>query len=101
MIAKRNRKVMVLALSLVTLSLSVPARAGGFLRGTNDAWGSRYNTRAERHPERRRPPRHGVDPIARLHHWNEIAINASGLDHTPVTSGEHRVFGEQYGPTRA
>src|SRR5256885_5901268 len=39
-----------------------------------------------------------VDPIRR---WNQIAIDASGLDHTPVAPGEHRVFGEQLGPGRA
>ena len=33
--------------------------------------------------------------------WNEIAIDASGLDHTPVTRGEKRVFGEQLGPARS
>ena len=33
--------------------------------------------------------------------WNEIAINASGLDHTPVQIGENRVFGEQLGPCRS
>ncbi len=33
--------------------------------------------------------------------WNEIAINASGLDHTPVLPGEPRVFGEQLGPGRS
>src|SRR5262249_50398765 len=44
-------------------------------------------------------PRHHPDnAVAR---WNEIAINATGLDHTPVAPGEHRVFGEQFGPTRA
>ncbi len=36
-----------------------------------------------------------------VHHWNGVAIDASGLDHTPVTPGEDRVFGEQLGPTRA
>ncbi|HVN84421.1 MAG TPA: chloroperoxidase [Candidatus Binatia bacterium] len=36
-----------------------------------------------------------------VHHWNQIAIDASGLDHTPVKAGENRVFGEQFGPTRA
>src|SRR5262249_23608702 len=36
-----------------------------------------------------------------VHPWNEIAINATGLDHTPVAPGENRVFGEQLGPTRA
>ena len=32
-----------------------------------------------------------------VRHWNAIAIDASGLDHTPVTPGETRVFGEQSG----
>jgi hypothetical protein len=36
-----------------------------------------------------------------LHRWNQIAINASGLDHTPVAPNENRVFGEQLGPGRA
>src|SRR5437870_2488151 len=36
-----------------------------------------------------------------LHRWNEIAINASGLDHTPVPPGDPRHFGEQLGPARA
>src|SRR5262249_31512050 len=33
--------------------------------------------------------------------WNQISIDASGLDHTPVAPGENRVFGEQLGPCRA
>jgi hypothetical protein len=36
-----------------------------------------------------------------LHRWNQISIDASGLDHTPVAPGENRVFGEQIGPARA
>ncbi|MDQ2918417.1 MAG: vanadium-dependent haloperoxidase [Verrucomicrobiota bacterium] len=36
-----------------------------------------------------------------LHRWNQIAINASGLDHTPVAAGEIRTFGEQLGPGRS
>src|SRR6266498_510684 len=43
-------------------------------------------------------PAQGLDS---LHRWNVIAINASGLDHTPTASGENRVFGEQLGPGRA
>jgi hypothetical protein len=38
---------------------------------------------------------------AMVHHWNHMCIDASGLDHTPVRPGETRVFGEQFGPTRA
>ncbi len=33
--------------------------------------------------------------------WNTIAIDASGLDHTPVAPGENRTFGEQLGPERS
>ena len=32
--------------------------------------------------------------------WNEIALNANALDHTPVTPGENREFAEQLGPNR-
>src|SRR5205814_1461103 len=38
------------------------------------------------------------DPV---HRWNQIAIDATGLDHTPVGPSEHRTFGEQLGPGRA
>ncbi len=34
-------------------------------------------------------------------HWNKVAIDASGLDHTPLAPGELRVFGEQMGPVRS
>lgn len=33
--------------------------------------------------------------------WNRLAIDASGLDHTPLREGENRTFGEQLGPGRA
>ncbi|HTU68323.1 MAG TPA: hypothetical protein VMF52_20440 [Steroidobacteraceae bacterium] len=36
-----------------------------------------------------------------LRYWNQIAIDASGLDHTAVQPGENRVFGEQLGPGRS
>ncbi len=38
------------------------------------------------------------DPVLR---WNEIALDASRLDHTAVRPGEQRTFGEQLGPTGA
>jgi len=43
-------------------------------------------------------PKNALDSI---HRWNQIAIDASGLDHTPVAPGELRTFGEQLGPGRA
>ena len=33
--------------------------------------------------------------------WNRLAIDASGLDHTPVAPGESRTFGHHLGPGKA
>jgi hypothetical protein len=48
-----------------------------------------------------RNPPPGSDLRSWVIHWNEVAINASGVDHTPVAPGENRVFGEQVGPGRS
>jgi hypothetical protein len=74
----------------------------GFGGGLRDALGPRFEgAPAARHAPRQRPGRRGADTLARLRHWNEVAIDASGLDHTPVAAGETRVFGEQLGPGRS
>lgn len=46
-------------------------------------------------------PLHRTDALGYLLRWNRIAIDASGLDHTPPAPGENRVYGEQFGPCRA
>ena len=61
-----------------------------------DLLGPRFNATKPAPPLPNPPAR--ADSI---HRWNEIAINASGLDHTPVPPGDPRVFGEQLGPGRA
>ena len=85
-----------LSLLLAGLVLSVLTFAFGTNHGFNDVFGPLF------HPAPGIPhpggPRRGLDS---LHRWNVIAINASGLDHTPVAPGENRVFGEQLGPGRA
>jgi len=47
------------------------------------------------------PPRRSSSTADTLRYWNQVAIDASGLDHTPVATGETRVFGEQLGPGRS
>jgi hypothetical protein len=47
-----------------------------------------------------RHPLPGANLRSWVVHWNELAINASALDHTPVPQGESRAFGEQVGPAR-
>jgi hypothetical protein len=83
-------------LLLFGLVLSVLTFAFGTNNSFNDVFGPLF------HPAAYVPPLTGPRPgLDSLHRWNVIAINASGLDHTPVAPGENRVFGEQFGPGRA
>src|SRR5258708_12505961 len=87
------RKVSSLLLGLV---LSVVSFAAVLDNGFNAAFGPLF------HPAPNVPrlvgPRQGLDS---LHRWNVVAINATGLDHTPVAPGENPVFGEHLGPGRS
>ena len=49
----------------------------------------------------RQPPRVPSNTFDRLFMWSEVALDTTAIDHTPLNPGEIRVFGEQYGPTRA
>src|SRR6266403_6374611 len=87
------KKVSILLPGLV---LSVLTFASGTNNGFNDAFGPLFQPAPNVPPLV--GPRQGLDS---LHRWNVIAINARGLDHTPVAPGENRVFGEQLGPGRS
>jgi len=39
--------------------------------------------------------------LERLHHWNHVAIDSAGLDHSPVGVGAPHTFGHQLGPGRS
>ena len=47
------------------------------------------------------PPRAPSSTFDRLFMWNEIALDTTAIDHTPVLPGENRTFGEQFGPHRS
>src|SRR5437870_5178699 len=98
---KRRRRLLLPTAFMFLLIVSALARARGLSHGVDDAWGPLYSAPAESRPPSRHPPEHGAGPARGVRHWNEIAINASGLDHTPVAAGENRVFGEQFGPGRS
>lgn len=66
--------------------------------GLREAFGPAFQAVPHQRPPSRHGPREDLDSIRS---WNEIAIDASGLDHTPVGPGESRVFGEQLGPCRS
>src|SRR5213593_2318491 len=81
---------------LLALVLSVLSFAAVLDNGFNAAFGPLFQ------PAPHVPPLVGpAQGLDSLHRWNVIAINASGLDHTPVAPGENRVFGEQLGPGRS
>ena len=98
---KATRTLIASALIPVLVSLALSAWAQGFPGGHPEALGPYFGAapRLGQAPSREPSP-HGA-ATRRLRHWNEVVINASGRDHTPVAPGEQRVFGEQYGPTRA
>src|SRR5213596_4210645 len=84
------------SLLLAGLLLSVLTFAFGTNHGFNEVFGPLF------HPAPNVPPLAGPSQgLDSLHRWNVIAINATGLDHTPVAPGENRVFGEQLGPARS
>ena len=80
----------------LALTVSLPALAGDEPRSFEEALGSRFEGAHSEHVHRH--PKPAAKDVVRR--WNRIAIDASGLDHTPVAPGEDRVFGEQLGPGR-
>jgi hypothetical protein len=94
---------MVIA-SLAVLAISpIPmARAEGFRDGIDEAFGKRFEPAPELEgAQRRSAPRRGSGAKDVLLRWNQIAIDASGLDHTQPGPDDTHVFGQQLGPGRS
>src|SRR3954451_24447781 len=92
----------VLPLGLVgALGAAFAAAPQTVYRAASDFWGSRYSLSQAAPAPSTTSPVKDSSASTRIRHWNEMAVNASGLDHTPVAPGENRVFGEQIGPVRA
>ena len=83
---------------LLSLAFALSTFADTPSDGHRAALGPRYEAAPALSESARPAPRRGLESVRR---WNQIAIDASGLDHTPVAGGENRVFGEQLGPGRA
>ncbi len=85
--------------ALLSLAMTVPsAFANSTPRSPHEFFGPRFTAPPHPHPVPRPPVAAANRGVLR---WNQIAIDASGLDHTPVAIGETRVYGEQLGPCRA
>jgi len=96
--AIRIRRPTFAGLVIFVLGFTAIDAVWGASTDFNRAWGSRYRGHSPAALARRHRGDDAVDWIKR---WNEIAINAAGLDHTPVEPGDARVFGEQLGPGRS
>ena len=91
--------LLVVAFILGAAFAAAPQRV---YRAASDFWGPKYQAQAAAVPNKAPlPPGKDKDPALRIRHWNELALNATGLDHTPVAPGENRVFGEEIGPVRS
>ncbi|HEU0038129.1 MAG TPA: vanadium-dependent haloperoxidase [Verrucomicrobiae bacterium] len=84
--------------SITFLSLAITTFTAGAADTFRENFGPQYSPAQPLAVIPRHGPRNGIGTVRR---WNEIAINASGLDHTPPAPGEQRVYGEQLGPCRA
>jgi hypothetical protein len=80
---------------IAVLSLALSAVAGTAAADSHAAWGPNFVAG----PGLQRGPR--APATSALRRWHAIALDATGLDHTPVPLGDPRVFGEQLGPGRA
>ncbi|MCC6744793.1 MAG: vanadium-dependent haloperoxidase [Acidobacteria bacterium] len=95
--SKHRTWLTALALAIAVSMTLVPASAQNKYRTTEEIWGSKYGYTSYKFHVRADK----ASGLAGLRRWNQISIDASGLDHTPVAPGENRVFGEQLGPCRA
>jgi PAP2 superfamily len=84
--------------SILFLSMSIATLANPRSESHHEALGPLFNAAPQVTRVAKHGPKAGLDAVRR---WNEIALDATGLDHTPVAPGEHRVFGEQFGPCRS
>ncbi|HEY2574570.1 MAG TPA: phosphatase PAP2 family protein [Verrucomicrobiaceae bacterium] len=87
------KKTWPLVLAVIGASLNLMGEPPDPFGGT---LGPHY--KPQDHFKSKHGPRKGLDAV-RL--WNQIAIDAAGLDHTPVAPGDPRKFGENLGPGRS
>jgi hypothetical protein len=95
---RRLRKLQLVFLALILMRSSAAYSADS---GHANFWGPKYRARPQTDAGPKHPDHQANAPVGWVRHWNEMAINASGLDHTPVAPGESRIFGEQFGPARS
>lgn len=94
-----RRALLLGAAALAGWNLAPDVWAQGFRGGTQEAFGSRFAPEARQGRTRIRQAR--ARAMDALREWHEVAMECTGIDHTPVPAGDPRIFGEQLGPGRA
>jgi len=93
-------KVWVFFAVLFALATPQGVFAEGLRGGFDEAFGPRIHPGVpQAQPNAKHRPRHVLDRAVAVRDWNQIAIDASGLDHTP--SDASHVLGHQLGPGRS
>jgi hypothetical protein len=97
-ILPQRKLIALLAGFSVAFALSTFAER---IASIQDYLGPQFDSAAQRLSSFPTPPASGSTAADAIARWNQISIDASGLDHKPVAAGDPRVFGEQLGPARA
>jgi PAP2 superfamily/Vanadium chloroperoxidase N-terminal domain len=90
-------KLIVLLVIGSLFAISHPAKAQDPTNRHQDLLGPNFQLAPTHPPIPRQRSKRAAEWIR---NWNEVALDANALDHTPVAAGEARVFGEQLGPGR-
>jgi PAP2 superfamily len=93
MVLTKWRKLTVVFVTLAAIIASHRSFAQENSPGVESVWGPGYKAIRKVTLPEKHPFRPGNSASERLRHWNEIAINASGLDHA--------LFREELGPGRS
>ena len=96
-------KALALFAVLFGLASAQVSFAAGSRGGADDVFGPRIHLdplAASPDARHRRHPGPDRTRAVAVSYWNQIARDASVLDHTPVSDGDSRIFGEQVGPVR-
>jgi hypothetical protein len=94
-----SRSASALVASLISILSVSPAGAQVEVHSISEVFGPNVAPGGPAIITPRQAGRPRTTPVQRLRYWNEIAIDAGAVDHTPRT-GETKVPGEQLGPAR-
>jgi hypothetical protein len=98
---KRAQIGWIATVGCLALAWSPPSHAQGTREGLQGVFGDRFEAAPQSEPDAGSRLVPASDAKETLLRWNQIAIDASGLDHTPPQPGEVREWREQLGPGRS